>query len=135
MSNEDSHFVALIRYRLEQADQAISDADLLLNARRYRAAGNRLYYACFYSATAALLTQRLQYLKHSAVIGFFDKKLIKTGLLPKEYSRTLHLAFDERQEDDYKPFTEPDPEALKDLHARVIQMVTGIRNYIEEQIE
>lgn len=133
MTDEGKYFDALIRYRLEQADQALFDAELLLREQRHRAAANRLYYSCFYSATAALLVQRLQYTKHSAVITFFDKNYIKTGIFPREYSRTLHLAFAERQEDDYKPFTEPDPDILVDLHARIKQMVIGIRAYAEER--
>ena len=61
---------------------------------------NRLYYAAFYAAVAALLTRRLEYCGHSAVIAFFDKEFIRTDVLPKEYSRTLHQAFNERQQDD-----------------------------------
>ncbi len=133
MKKEAEYYSALIWYRLEQADQALSDSKLLLSEQRYRAAGNRLYYACFYAATAALLTMRLQYIKHSAVITFFDKKFIKTGILPKEFSRTLHLAFNERQADDYKPFTEPDPNELAELQKRAQQMVSGIKGYVEEK--
>jgi uncharacterized protein (UPF0332 family) len=72
-----------------------------LNGERHRSAANRLYYAAFYAAIAALLTKRLEYSRHSAVIAFFDKEFIRAGVLPKEYSRTLHRAFSERQQDDY----------------------------------
>ena len=112
MNESDENFSALSRYRLEQAEEAaISDAELLLNEARYRATVNRLYYACFYAATAALLVYRQQYSKHSAVIAFFDKTFIKSGILPREYSRTLHEAYNERQEDEYTPLAEPDPES------------------------
>jgi uncharacterized protein (UPF0332 family) len=57
MRKED--YQSLIDYRLEQAREAVCDAELLLDADRYRAAANRLYYACFYAASAALLTKRL----------------------------------------------------------------------------
>lgn len=134
MKEKSEHLLALIRYRLEQADQAVSDSELLIGGQRYQAAANRLYYACFYAATAALLIQRLQYSKHSAVITFFDKSLIKTGILPKEYSRTLHFAFNERQEDDYKPFKESDPDTIKKLYSKVQQMVSGVRQYVEEKM-
>lgn len=68
----DGDFQSLLVYRMEQAQEALRDAELLLNAGRYRATANRLYYACFYAAVAALLTRQLQYSKHSAVIAFFD---------------------------------------------------------------
>ena len=126
------YFHDLVEYRLEQAEQALSDAEFLLEAKRLRAATNRLYYACFYSATAALLTKELQFSKHSALITFFDKEFIKTGIIAREHSRTLHLAFNERQEDDYKPFAEPDPKFLQELRSRVKQMVYDIGQYVKD---
>jgi len=123
---------ALIAYRLDEAVEALSDAELLLNAERYRSTANRLYYAAFYAAVAALLTKDLEYSEHSAVIAFFDKELIRSGLLPREYSRTLHRAFNERQQDDYLPFAEVDPDELKQLLKDVRVMVNGISAYIKE---
>jgi len=75
------NYQALIKYRIEQAKEALGDAELLLDEGRYRATANRLYYACFYSVVAALLTRRLQYSKHAAVIAFFDKEFIRSGQL------------------------------------------------------
>jgi uncharacterized protein (UPF0332 family) len=123
---------ALIEYRLDEAGEALRDAELLLNAGRYRSAANRLYYAAFYAAVAVLLTKGLEYSRHSAVIAFFDKELIRTGILPKEYSRTLHRAFNERQQDDYMPFVEMDPDDLKQLLVDVRNMVNGVVAHIHE---
>jgi uncharacterized protein (UPF0332 family) len=128
MREED--FGSLINYRLEQAKEALRDAELLLDEGRYRAAANRLYYACFYSVVAVLLTRRLQYSKHAAVIAFFDKEFIRSGQLPKEYSRTLHRAFHERQQDDYMPFVEMDADEIKSLFIDVRILVDGISDYI-----
>jgi uncharacterized protein (UPF0332 family) len=123
-------FQSLVVYRLEQAKEALEDSTFLLDAGRYRAAANRLYYACFYAAVAALLTKRLQYSKHSAVIAFFDKEFISSGQLPREYSRTLHQAFNERQQDDYMPFVEMDADDLRQLLVDVRSLVNGIAEYI-----
>ncbi len=123
---------ALIEYRLNEANEALKDAELLLDASRYRSAANRMYYAAFYSAVAVLLTKHLDYSKHSAVIAFFDKEFIRTGVLPKEYSRTLHQAFNERQQDDYMPFVEMDPDELAQLLEDVRNMVNGISTYVKE---
>jgi uncharacterized protein (UPF0332 family) len=90
-----------------------------------------LYYAAFYAALAALLTKRLEYSTHSAVIAFFDKEFIRTGILPKEYSRALHRAFNERQQDDYMPFVEMDPDELQQLLGDVRSMVNGISAYVK----
>ena len=129
----DEDFKSLLDYRMSQSHEALHDAEFLLNARRYRATANRLYYACFYAVVAALLTRRLQYSKHSAVIAFFDKEFIGTGRLPKEYSRTLHRAFNERQQDDYMPFVELNAEEIKDLFNNVQALVQGIGQYVAGQ--
>lgn len=128
MREED--FGSLINYRLEQAKEALRDAELLLGEGRYRATANRLYYACFYAVVAALLTRRLQYSKHAAVIAFFDKEFIRSGQLPKEYSRTLHRAFNERQQDDYMPFVEMNADEISNLFIDVRTLVNGINEYI-----
>ncbi len=130
MRKKDSR--ALIDYRMDQAAEALQDAELLLEAGRHRSAANRLYYAAFYAAVAILLTRRLEYSRHSAVIASFDKEFIRTGVLPKEYSRTLHRSFNERQQDDYMPFAETDPVELALLREDVRVMVTGISAYIGE---
>ena len=129
----DEDFQALLDYRLEQAGEALQDAAFLLEAGRARAAANRLYYACFYAVVAALLTRRLQYSKHSAVIAFFDREFIGSGLLPKEYSRTLHRAFQERQQDDYLPFVELDTAQLRRLWTDVQTLVEGVGKYVAQQ--
>jgi len=126
------HHQSLINYRLEQAEEALQDGELLLNSCRYRATANRLYYACFYAAVAALLTKRLEYSKHSAVIAFFDREFIGSGQLPKEYSKTLHRAFNERQQDDYMPFVELDAGEISVLFEHVRSMVQGVRKYVTD---
>ena len=72
----DQDVKALIAYRLEEAAEALADAELLLHAGGCRSAANRLYYAAFYAAVAVLLTKRQEYSKHSGVIAFFDKEFI-----------------------------------------------------------
>jgi uncharacterized protein (UPF0332 family) len=128
---KDRDVRSLVAYRLDEAREALSDAELLLDAGRCRSAANRMYYAVFYAAVAALLTKQLEFSRHSGVIAFFDKEFIHTGILPKEYSRTLHRAFNERQQDDY--IVEMSPDELKQLLVNVRHMVNGISTYIKER--
>jgi len=127
----DQDIKALIMYRLDEAGEALSDTELLLDVGRYRSAANRLCYAAFYAAVAVLLTKHLEFSRHSAVIAFFDKEFIHTGVLPKEYSRALHRAFNERQQDDYMPFVVMTPDELKQLLASARDMVNGIAAHIK----
>ena len=47
----------LVRYRLARATESLAEAKLLLTNDHVRTAVNRLYYACFYAASALLLTE------------------------------------------------------------------------------
>lgn len=92
---------ALLRYRVEQAEQTLEEAFVLFKALLWRGAVNRAYYSMFYATLALLATRRLGTSKHSSVLALFDREFVKAGLLPKELSRVLHQAFDLRQEQDY----------------------------------
>ena len=92
---------ALVKYRLEQADEALEAARVLLEKGLERQAINRAYYAMFYAVLALLATRKLETSKHSGAVSLFDKEFIKPGIFSKDLSRWLHDAFDLRQRSDY----------------------------------
>jgi len=92
---------ALVKYRLEQADEALEAAGVLLEKGLDRQAINRAYYAMFYGVLALLATRKQETSKHSGAISLFDKEFVKPGTVSKDFSRWLHDAFDLRQRSDY----------------------------------
>ena len=70
MITENVH--ALVAYRLEQADECLDAAKVLLEKKLHRGA-----------------------------ISLFDKEFVKPGTFSKDFSRWLHDAFDLRQRSDY----------------------------------
>ena len=98
---------ALIKYRLNQAEETLSEAQRMLNEKfSVRTIINRAYYSMFYGLLALFLATgiRLRTSKHSGLISIFDKEFVHTGKIEKEYSRILHRMFEIRQESDYKEF-------------------------------
>jgi uncharacterized protein (UPF0332 family) len=91
----------LLTYRLSQAHETLREAKILLDASATRGAINRAYYAMFYALLALLATKQLGSSKHSGAIALFDREFVKSGKFPRELSRALHLAFDQRQRYDY----------------------------------
>ena len=75
---------ALVKYRLEQADEALEAAGVLLEKGLDRQAINRAYYAMFYGVLALLATRKLETSKHSGAISLFDKEFIKPGVFSKD---------------------------------------------------
>jgi uncharacterized protein (UPF0332 family) len=95
----------LLLYRMEQAHETLREAEILLNESALRGTINRAYYAMFYALLALLATKRLGTSKHSGALSLFDREFVKTGVFPRELSRSLRLAFDRRQTHDYGEMT------------------------------
>lgn len=92
---------SLVTYRLQQADECLDAARVLLEKRLNRPAVNRAYYAMFYAVLALLATRKRETSKHGGAISLFDKEFVKPGTFTKNFSRWLHDAFDLRQRSDY----------------------------------
>lgn len=95
----------LLRYRIEQANETLREAEILLNESALRGTVNRAYYAMFYALLALLAIKQLGTSKHSGALSLFDREFVKTDIFPRELSRSLHLAFDRRQTHDYGEMT------------------------------
>ncbi len=68
---------ALVAYRLEQADESLDAARILLDRTLERSAVNRAYYAMFYAVPALLATRKRETSKHGGAISLFDKEFVK----------------------------------------------------------
>lgn len=78
-----------IRALMQKARQALDDAELLLNHDRVEAAVNRIYYAAFDAAKAALLMKGETPSSHSGVKTRFSYHFVRTETLSREVGRTL----------------------------------------------
>ena len=123
----------LLLFRLEQAHESLREADVLCAAQANRGAVNRAYYAMFYALLALLATKQLGTSKHSGAISLFDREFVKTGVFPRELSRSLHLAFDQRQTYDYGEMVEIEPDASDDTIASARSFVASVEQYLREQ--
>lgn len=124
----------LIKYRLEQADEALGDAASMLERRSFRAAVNRSYYAMFYSVLALLSMESKETSKHSGAISLFDLDFIKSGRIDKKFSTWLHEVFDDRLRSDYKPMVVITAETAEQAldHARAF--VARVKTYLAENV-
>ena len=119
----------LIRYRLSRAKETLKEANELVTTGHFYGAANRIYYACFYSVIALILTKSLSSSKHSGVLGLFNKNFVKTGDIPKEMGKFYSRMFDNRLESDYGELIEIEPEEIQqDLAtaAKFIHLISAI---------
>lgn len=125
----------LCSYRLQQADEALSEARVLQGAGHYRGAVNRAYYAMFYAIQVSLVRNQVKVTKHSGVISYFDREFVKTGLVDKEYSKWLHRLFDLRQDADYGDMFEPSEYQCREAVINAGRFVERIRSLFSESLE
>ncbi len=93
--------VEYMRWRLQRAQETLSEACLMMGSGLLYGAVNRVYYACFHALSVLLYTENDYPSKHSGAISLFDRKWIKTGRLPVDMSKFYHMLFDNRQKSDY----------------------------------
>ena len=96
--------VELAKLRLTNAEECVSDAEFAFEAGRLKTCANRSYYAMFYAARALLALEKIDFKRHSTLIGYFNQHYVATGKIEKQYHEMLSDAFEVRQQSDYNDF-------------------------------
>ena len=123
--------LALIKYRLEEAENSIKEAEVLLReGMSLRSVMNRLYYAMFYAVLALLQEKELGTSKHYGAISLFDREFIKSGIFDKELSKTLHRAFELRQKGDYLEQAEVTKSDVDEMLPKTKDFVDKVKEYL-----
>ena len=91
-----------IQALLVKAKRSICASENLMENGDYDFSISRTYYSMFYCAEALLLTKDMKFSKHSAVISYFGREFVKSGLLSRELYDYLLKGFRERQIGDYE---------------------------------
>jgi uncharacterized protein (UPF0332 family) len=132
MTMEEQTKDDLIKYRLEQARDAIDVVDLLIKNDKLPAAVNRIYYGLFYSLLALSLRFNYETSKHQQLIGWFNKEFIRSGLIEKEFGRILRDAFENRTSGDYDSFVEFNQTEVLIFFAEMKSFIERIEIFIRE---
>jgi hypothetical protein len=123
----------LIAYRLQRARESLDEASLLLERNHINTFVNRVYYACFYSVTALLLTCDLSSAKHSGVRSLFHQHFVKNGLIAIELGQTFDKFFDNRQKGDYADMVRFEKEIVQGWLDEARKFVDAIEKVIQDQ--
>jgi len=125
----------LIKYRIKRCDETIEDARISIENNRLHNAENRIYYAIFYVVSALAIKNNFSTSKHWNLLSWFNQNFIKTGSLPKEFSRIYKNSFEKRQEGDYDDFIDFKLEEVKDDFENMILFCNEIKKLLETTIE
>ena len=122
-----------IRLRVGQARETLAEAEVLREHGLWRGVINRSYYGMFYAVLALGVSMQVALSKHSQAIAFFDKEFVKTGIFPRELSRSLHLGFDQRQVTDYGDIWTVSQEEAETVFSEARLFVESIDGYLKKQ--
>ncbi|MCP5103552.1 MAG: HEPN domain-containing protein [bacterium] len=125
---------AIVKYRLEQAEESLKDASILIDSGgSFRSIINRSYYAMFYATLALIAEKGTGRSKHSGVISIFDREYVRKKIFPKEMSKLIHKSFNLRQESDYREFNIITKEDAQKIKSGAEDFLKMIRDYLKEQ--
>ena len=128
----DESLKALIRYRLDRAQETFEEAVLLGREEHWNACLNRLYYACFYAVTALLAKHGLSSSKHSGVKSFFNQRFIKTNIISRTHGSLYNHLFENRQEGDYVDFVVFEAVTVEPLIQQAKDFIETVSKQAEE---
>lgn len=117
----------LVGYRLQRAEESLTDAQLLQRAARWNACANRLYYAAYYAISALLVAEGFDTSKHTGVRALFNQHFVKPGRIDQEYGRLYNRLFDLRQESDYIDFADVPAADVASLFEPTAALIAAIR--------
>ena len=100
LSNDERKSV--VEYRLSRAKETLADTAILIDNKMWSIAANRLYYSCFYAASALLMNDGYKAHSHSDVKNVLSLYYIKENKLDKKLIKTYGNLFNMRQRGDYE---------------------------------
>jgi uncharacterized protein (UPF0332 family) len=127
--NEEVGLTEYIRYRLEKAQEVYKAACVLYDAQQWNSVINRLYYACFYSASALLLHRHIPAKTHSGVIGKFSEEVVRSGELTTDEFRVYAKLLNWRAKGDYSDlfdFCKEDVDSMMNPTKKFIDAVAAL---------
>jgi uncharacterized protein (UPF0332 family) len=122
---------ALIKYRIERAEETYKEALLMRTEDHWNACANRLYYACFYAVSALLVKYGLSSSKHSGIKSLFNQYIIKKKILDKNKGKLYNQLFEARQEGDYVDFVSFDRDLVEPWVLKVKEFIDDIKHLSE----
>ena len=123
----------LVKYRLENAQDKLESAEILLLAGKYKDSIGRSYYAIFSAVWAVLALDRVDFSKHAGVIAYFQKEYIKTQKFDVRFSKYLQNAFQIRNVCDYDDFFIASKQEAELQLERATEFLQAVTSYLDER--
>ena len=132
---DNNEIEILSKYRLEQSQENIEEAQALFDISKFKGASNRAYYSIFHAIKAILALEQTDFKKHSSVIAYFNKEYIATKIFPLELGKRISEARFYREKSDYVDFYIITKEDCEFQIETAIMMYKYASEYIEKHVK
>lgn len=123
----------LSKYRFETSLEDIDDAKLMFDNGRYKNTLNRAYYSIFHAIKSVVILDGFDSSKHSGIIAYFNQNYVRTGIFPKEMSKIIRAASENREKADYYDFFIASKEEAESQIERAWEFSAQISEYLKSK--
>jgi uncharacterized protein (UPF0332 family) len=118
---------------IKKSKRAIQSAKREFNSGDYDYACSRAYYAAFYLLEGVLMIDSKRFTKHSAVISFFNRDYVKTGVFPVEFSKHIKFLLKRREIGDYSFTIKVGQEDAQNCISMAEEIFIAISGYLKKK--
>jgi len=133
MTLEQKDRDVLVTLRLRRAKETINEARDNMLLGHWRVVANRLYYACYYAATALLIKNNLTAHTHVGVINQLGFHFVTKGIISMEQGKLYRNLFEKRQVSDYDDWISIDEQDVKPLLEPAEEFIAEMEKLINKQ--
>lgn len=127
--------INIVRYRMQNALDTIDEVRVHKAHGFYNTAVNRIYYACYYAASALLIAHGIEVKSHDGVRLKIGQHFVLGGILTPEQGRFYSRAFSKRSTGDYEDFITHTESTVDDLLPDAESFIGSIQTLIREWLE
>ena len=131
----DEQRVDIVRYRLENALNTLAEVSSHRENGFYNTAVNRMYYACYYAASALLIAHHIETKSHEGVRQQLGLNFVLTGKISQEQGRFYSRLFSKRTTGDYDDFITHTEVTVDELYPQAQSFVAAIDNLLKKWLE
>ena len=117
---------------MESARKMLSEVESHRENGFYNTAVNRMYYACYYAATAKLISMGIEVKSHDGVRLNLGKHVVMAEHLSPDLGRFYSRLFSKRSTGDYDDFINHTLETVDELLPQARQFINTLISQLEE---
>ena len=132
---EDKDRIEIVRYRIENAHRTMDEVSSHMANGFYNTAVNRMYYACYYAASAMLVAEHITTKSHDGVKQMFSLHFVKTGKVPVDLGKSYSRLFDKRTKGDYNDLFDNDKTVCEELYPEAKNFVDSLTRLAQSWLD